>query len=505
MLDEKYNFKNVNTDRVSGILMHISSLPSPYGIGTIGKSARDFADFLDNAGQTYWQMLPVGPTGYGDSPYQSFSTFAGNPYLIDLDTLKDQELINMEELLPLNENLDIEKVDFGILFNERFKVLRFAYERFDGSSSEFQNFCKENSFWLNDYALYMSIKEKQEGKSWVNWEDKYKFRDEEALKEFEKENFVDVNFYRFIQYIFFTQWEELKNYIHGKGIKTIGDLPIYVAEDSADTWANPHLFQLNDDRTPQFVGGCPPDAFSDDGQLWGNPCYDWEANEKESFKWWIERIRWAFSIFDSIRIDHFRGFESYWKIPFGDKNAKRGNWEQGPAIKLFNAVKKELGDLPIIAEDLGYMTKEVYEFREATGFPGMKILQFAFNPSADSDYLPHNITQNYVIYTGTHDNDTVVGWLNAASYEEIDLARRYLNLTHEEGYNWGLMRGAMTSVANMAIFQMQDLLGLDNSKKMNSPGTLGSNWSWRMRPDAITPEITARFRELTRISGRLKK
>lgn len=502
MLDEKYNFKKINTNRASGILMHITSLPSPYGIGTLGQSARDFVDFLADAHQTYWQMLPIGPTGFGDSPYQSFSTFAGNPYLIDLDTLKAQKLLYEDELLPLGQGIDPEHVDYARIYAERFPILRTAYDRFDKESLDFASFCRENSHWLNDYALFMALKNKHDGLSWQRWEEPFKHRDADRLAEFEEANFYEVNFYRFIQYLFFTQWEELKKYIHSRKIKTIGDLPIYVAEDSADTWANPELFCLDEHLNAQYVGGCPPDGFSEDGQLWGNPCYDWEANERTGYKWWIQRIESQFKIFDTIRIDHFRGFESFWKIPVGDGTARNGVWAQGPGMKLFSAVKAELGELPIIAEDLGYMTKEVYEFREETGFPGMKILQFAFNPAANSDYLPHNITENSIVYTGTHDNDTILGWLDAAPEEEIEFAKSYLNLTAEEGYGWGVIRGAMTSVARIAIFQMQDLLEIDNSGRMNSPGTLGGNWIWRMNSGAIGRALIERIKTLTGVSGR---
>lgn len=505
MLDEKYNFKNINTQRESGVLMHITSLPSPYGIGTIGKEARDFVDFLEITGQTYWQMLPVGPTGYGDSPYQSFSTYAGNPYLVDLDTLRNENLLTDDQLYPLNENINPEQVDYGRVFNERFFILRKAYEKFDVENVKFKEFCEKNSFWLDDYALYMSLKDHHNGSSWLQWPDEFKNRKKTSLKKFEKENLAQVNFHRFIQFKFFEQWEELKKYIHSKNIKTIGDLPIYVAEDSADTWANPQLFQLEKDLTPKFVGGCPPDQFSDDGQLWGNPCYAWDKHKKQGYKWWIERMKWAYTIFDCIRIDHFRGFESYWKIPFGE-HSREGKWEKGPAIELFNAIKNELGNLPVIAEDLGYMTEEVYEFRKATGYPGMKILQFAFNPSADSEHLMHNIDPNTVVYTGTHDNEPVKGWLEeVASEGEREFAQKYLNLSHEEGWNWGIMRGAMTSVANIAILQMQDLLELDNWSRMNSPGRLGGNWAWRMKPNAISEYLINRFSELTRISGRKRK
>lgn len=505
ILDEKYYFKKIKTDRASGVLMHISSLPSPYGIGTLGKEAREFVDFLDASGQKYWQMLPVGPTGFGDSPYQSFSTFAGNPYFIDLDDLVEKKLITKQEIDDLIFIEDQTKVDYGRLYIERFKVLKLAFERFDTSNERFLNFVDDQDKWLHDYVIFMSLKDKFNGEPWTKWPEEFKHRDQEALKKFEEENKKDVDFFRFTQYAFFSQWNELKKYIHERGILTIGDLPIYVAEDSSDVWANPELFQLNDDLTPKFVGGCPPDAFSETGQLWGNPVYDWDKNEETGYKWWLDRIGINFQIFDCIRLDHFRGFESYWRIPAGDDTAKNGEWVQGPAMKLFSKIKEEFGDLPIIAEDLGYMTKEVYKFRLETGFPSMKVIQFAFDPSGTSDHLPHNYDENTVAYLGTHDNDTIVGWFENARYEEANFAKRYFNLTEEESYVWGLIRGAMTSVAKMTIFQMQDLLMLDNSARMNNPGTLGNNWQWRRKSGALNPYLADRLKEMTRITGRSKK
>ena len=503
VLDEKYNFKKIKTNRASGVLMHISSLPGPYGIGTLGKKAREFVDFLVKAGQTYWQLLPVGPTGYGDSPYQSFSTFAGNPYFIDLDMLIEQGLLTQEEVDANSQVEDSERVDYGRLYQDRYTLLEIAFSRFDVSNKKFQSFAKDKKAWLDDYALYMAIKEKLEGMAWTQWPEEYKLRDKKALKAFEKDNIERVNYQRFMQFIFFEQWEALKDYAHAEGIKFIGDLPIYVAEDSSDVWANPDLFKLNDDLSLKFVGGCPPDGFSEDGQLWGNPVYDWPKHEKTNYKWWVERLRSNFEIFDMIRLDHFRGFESYWSIPAGEKTARNGEWIEGPAMKLFNQVKKSLGDIDIIAEDLGYMTKEVYEFRKESGFPSMKVLQFGFDPQANSDYLPHNYDENSVVYTGTHDSDTILGWLAIARPEEIETARMYFNLTQEETYNWGLIRGAMTSVAKLAVFQMQDLLFLDNKARMNNPGTLGGNWQWRMKDGAITDFMTGILHEYTRLSGRL--
>ena len=505
MLDEKYNFKKISENRTSGVLLHITSLPNEFGIGSLGEESREFIIKLKQAGQTWWQILPIGPTGYGDSPYQSFSSFAGNPYLINLDYLKNCSLLTDEEITEVKSLYDCNRVDFGKLYNERYITLRRAYERFDKSSLDFESFCRENSFWLNDYALFMTLKDENNGKPWQEWEDKYKFRDKEAIEEFENNNFSKVNFYRFLQFQFFNQWDGLKRFAHENGIKILGDLPIYVAEDSSDCWANPELFSLDEKLKPIWVGGCPPDGFSEDGQLWGNPCYDWQVHEETDYDWWVNRFKWLFSIFDCVRIDHFRGFESYWRIPAGDDTARNGSWIQGPGMKLFSKLKDELGELPIIAEDLGYMTKEVYEFRRETGFPGMKILLFAFAKDASSDYLPHNMDKNFVVYPSTHDSDTVIGWIKEHDREEVEFAKRYLNMTEEEGLNWGMIRGAMTSVADMAIFQMQDILGLGNETRMNYPGTALGNWTWRMKIGEFSEELIEKLKSYTQMSGRLKK
>lgn len=505
MLDEKYNFKKISENRTSGVLLHITSLPNEFGIGSLGEESREFVIKLKQAGQTWWQILPIGPTGYGDSPYQSFSSFAGNPYLINLDYLKNCSLLTDEEITEVKSLYDCNRVDFGKLYNERYITLRRAYERFDKSSLDFESFCRENSFWLNDYALFMTLKDENNGKPWQEWEDKYKFRDREAIEEFENNNFSKVNFYRFLQFQFFSQWDGLKHFAHENGIKILGDLPIYVAEDSSDCWANPELFSLDENLKPIWVGGCPPDGFSEDGQLWGNPCYDWQVHEETDYDWWVNRFKWLFSIFDCVRIDHFRGFESYWRIPAGDDTARNGSWIQGPGMKLFSKLKDELGELPIIAEDLGYMTKEVYEFRRETGFPGMKILLFAFAKDASSDYLPHNLDKNFVVYPSTHDSDTVIGWIKEHDREEVEFAKKYLNLTEDEGLNWGMIRGAMTSVADMAIFQMQDILGLGNETRMNYPGTASGNWTWRMKIGEFSEELIEKLKSYTQMSGRLKK
>lgn len=503
ILDEqKFDYKEIRKKRGAGVLMHITSLPGKYGIGSLGKEAREFANFLRAAGQKYWQILPVGPTGYGDSPYQSFSSYAGNPFIIDLENLRERGLIYDQEL-ALYEREETGKVDFSNMNQERMEVLKLAFSRFDVEDLDYQDFIVRNNFWLKDYALYMAIKDNQEGVCWQEWEEAYKFRDRTVLKKFEAENPEAISFYIFIQYIFFSQWEELKAHLHRNSIQTIGDLPIYVAEDSADVWANPELFKLDEDLKPIVVGGVPPDAFTDDGQLWGNPVYDWKVHEYTNFTWWIDRIKWNFSIFDLVRLDHFRGFESYWEVPFGDKTARNGKWAEGPGIKLFNKVKEELGDLPVIAEDLGIITPAVEKLLEDTGFPGMSVLQFAFSPSAKSEHLPHNAVENSVMYTGTHDNDTILGWVENFKAEDIEFAKKYLNLTEEEGITWGMIRGAFTSVSRIAVIQMQDLLYLDNSARMNLPGTLGNNWVWRMKKNQLKDDIIVKLREMTRMSGRI--
>lgn len=504
MTEDKYNFQKRNDNRTSGILMHISSLPGPYGIGTLGDNARKFADFLEKSGQTYWQVLPVGPTSYGDSPYQSFSTFAGNPYFIDLDYLKNDGLLTQEELDPLDEHVNPKEVNYGKIYNERFDVLRKAFSRFNSDSEDFLKFCEQESYWLNEYSLFMTLKDEHDGNSWTEWKEEYKTKDSKALELFESEKLEEIKFQKFMQYLFFRQWEALKEYCHNKGIKIIGDIPIYVSEDSSDVWGNPQLFKLQPNLTPAFVGGCPPDAFSDEGQLWGNPVYDWDANKKENYKWWVERIRASFTLFDSVRIDHFRGFESYWEIVAKSETAANGKWVKGPGYDLFRVIKEELGDLPIIAEDLGYMTKEVYEFRQQTAFPGMKIIQFAFNPEMNSEHMPHNYTNEFVVYAGTHDNYTLQGWLDIIDEGTMQRAKEYGNLTNEEGYTWGIIRLAMTSIADTAIFQLQDILGLDNSARMNLPGTLGTNWLWRLT-ELPSDDIIQKLYRYTKNSDRLPK
>ncbi|MBU5483276.1 4-alpha-glucanotransferase [Clostridium sp. MSJ-11] len=489
--------------RSSGILMHITSLPSPYGIGTFGKEAYDFVDFLEKSGQKYWQILPIGPTGYGDSPYQSYSAFAGNPYLIDLPLLTEMGLLKDEDYENIDFGEDCTKVDYNKIFKNKMPILKKAFKNSKGKyENEIKRFREENKLWIEDYVLYMSIKEKFSLKPWQEWDEEIKLRDEEVLKKYKEELKEEIDYWMFLQYIFFKQWMELKNYANHKGIKIIGDIPIYVATDSADTWANSEVFVLDENKNPTVVSGCPPDAFSPTGQLWGNPIYRWDYLDKTGYAWWIERIKASSKIYDITRIDHFRGFESYWEVPAKEDTAINGKWVKGPGMKLFNKIKEELGEIEIIAEDLGFLTKEVIDFRIASGYPGMKILEFAFDTREESDYLPHNYDKNCVVYTGTHDNDTVNGWLENTNEKDVEFAIKYLKLTKEEGYNWGFIRGALSSVANLAVIQMQDYLGLSTEARMNVPSTIGGNWQWRVKTEDLTEGLVKNIYDITKLYGR---
>ncbi len=485
--------------RTSGILMHISSLPEEYGIGTFGEQAYKFADFLKASSQSYWQILPLGHTGYGDSPYQAFSAYAGNPYFIDFKLLEKEGLLKEEDFINMDFGEDESAVDYGKLFESRFDILQIAYHNGkDILKQEIDAFKEENKLWLEDYAMYMAIKNKMNLVSWQEWDEAIKLREQEALEAHKVELEEEINYWIFVQYQFFKQWRTLKAYVNKLGIKIIGDIPIYVAIDSADTWANAELFKLDEHKDPTVVAGCPPDAFSDTGQLWGNPIYDWEYLEQTGFAWWIDRIKESFKLYDVVRIDHFRGFEAYWEIPFGDETAENGIWIKGPGMKLFDAIQAEIGEVDIIAEDLGYLTQEVMDFRDETGYPGMKVLQFAFNTEEESDYLPHNYDKNCVVYTGTHDNDTAMGWMSMTGDEkDIEYAKQYLKLDEEEGYHWGIIRAAWSSTAQTAIAPMQDFLGLGNSARMNRPSTLGINWKWRMRKGILTNDLFKKIDTLT--------
>ncbi|KEH89894.1 MULTISPECIES: 4-alpha-glucanotransferase [Clostridium] len=490
-------------ERSSGILMHITSLPSPYGIGTLGKEAYRFVDFLVKAGQKYWQVLPLGPTGYGDSPYQSFSAFAGNPYLIDLDLLCKEGLLEVNDYKYINFGYNCEEVDFEKIAENKMPILKMAFKNLkDKYRDELQQFKEENDEWIEDYALYMALKVKNNLKSWQLWDKDIKLRKKDALNKAKKELKDDIDYNIFLQFMFYKQWNNLKEYANKNGIKIIGDIPIYVAEDSADTWASSELFLLDKDKRPIVVSGCPPDGFSETGQRWGNPIYNWKYLEETNYSWWVKRIKANSKLYDVTRIDHFRGFESYWQVPYGEETAINGEWVKGPAMKLFNVIKKELGDVDIIAEDLGYLTDEVRKFREDSGYPGMKVLEFAFDAREESDYLPHNYDKDCVVYTGTHDNDTVNGWFENANKSDVDFAIKYLKLTKEEGYNWGFIRGALSSVASLAIAQFQDYLGLGTEARMNIPSTLGGNWRWRAKKKDINGDLSKKICEITKLYGR---
>lgn len=492
--------------RTSGILMHISSLPSPYGIGTMGKEARKFVDFLEKASQTYWQILPVNPTSYGDSPYQSFSSFAGNPYFIDLDYLCKDKLLTKKECESFFWGKNPKYVDYGTLYENRFTLLKKAYARFEKKVPEdFADFCKKQADWLDDFALFMALKDANGGVAWLEWDEDLKFRKPDAIAKAREEYADDIKFWKMLQYLFFKQWRELKAYANGKGIEIIGDVPIYVALDSADVWANPTQFYLDKNLDPIDVSGCPPDAFSEDGQLWGNPLFRWDEMKKDGYTWWTKRVKFMSELYNVVRIDHFRGFDSYYAIPAKDKTAKNGEWRKGPGMDLFHALEKKLGKLNIIVEDLGYLTPSVIQLVKDCGFPGMKVLQFAFDTREDGDYLPHNYEKHCVVYTGTHDNDTILGWFKTAPKESIKYAKEYLRLSKEEGYNWGMMRGAWGSVGDMAIVPMQDLLDVGSEGRMNTPSTLGMNWQWRAVDGQITTKLAKKIYHYMEAYGRKRK
>lgn len=492
--------------RSNGILMHLSSLPSPHGIGSMGKPARDFADFLQAAGQSYWQLLPVCPTGYGDSPYQSFSTNAGNPYFIDLDELKEDGLLEASEYEFIDWESAQDDVNYGVLYEKRYPVLRKAVKRFLANpAADYEAFCEENGFWLDDYAMFMTFKNASGGKNWQEWEPEIKNREPEALAAACEKYADDIAFWKVLQYLFFHQWKKLRAYVNQKGISIIGDLPIYVSLDGVDVWSHPELFQLDEKKCPKEVAGVPPDGFSADGQLWGNPLFDWEYMAKDGYSWWIKRIQYLCNVYDVLRIDHFRGFDSYFAIPYGDTSAKRGQWRKGPGMDLFRAVEKAIGKQPIIAEDLGYLTDSVKQLLSESGFPGMKILEFAFDKrDANSvEYLPYKYVANCVAYTGTHDNDTCMGWMKTANPEDVETAVEFLGLNEEEGYNWGMMRALWSTAADLTMVQMQDVLGLGSESRMNAPSTVGKNWRWRALPESYGHDLAMKLRHKMEIYGRL--
>lgn len=492
--------------RESGILLPVSSLPSRYGIGCFSKEAYEFIDFLAKAGQKKWQVLPLGPTGYGDSPYQSFSTYAGNPYFIDLETLIGWGLLSYEECDSWDFGQDEQYVDYEKMYNSRGKILRLAYSRFQGEGNqEYQDFVADNEDWLQDYGLFMALKDKFGGKGWYLWEEPYRDRHPGTLVRCQEELSEEIGFYCFQQYMFWKQWKNLHHYALEKGIEIIGDVPIYVAFDSADTWAAPELFQFQEKGQLLAVAGCPPDSFSATGQLWGNPLYDWKYHRKTGYAWWIRRVAHCFQWYDVLRIDHFRGFDQYYSIPAQDKTAERGHWEDGPGLELFEVIQEKLGDLKIIAEDLGFLTDSVRELVEKTGFPGMKVLQFAFDSRDDSDYYPHNYEKNCVVYTGTHDNDTVRGWYEVLDDKDKEVSIQYMDNadTPLDKIHWDFIRMAMASVGNLCIIPLQDYMGLGTEARINQPSTLGQNWKWRLKQGQLTEKLAHEIYRITDIYKRL--
>lgn len=494
----------MNLSRSSGILLHPSSLPGKFGIGSLGAQAVNFVDLLKKAGQKLWQVLPMGHTGYGDSPYQCFSIYAGNPILIDLDLLVEDGLLTRNQLLT-DEKFDDQRVDYGRVINFKRDILNKAFNNFlenpENNTHEYNEFLNRNAHWLDIYAIFMSIKENFGGRPWWEWPHEFRFRDPETIQRFQKQSGREVDFFRFCQFIFYKQWLNLKQFANQNGISIIGDIPLYVAHDSADVWSNHQVFQFDENRNPKAVAGVPPDYFSATGQLWGNPLYDWDVMEKEGFGWWINRVKATLELYDIVRIDHFRGFEAYWAVPFGEKTAINGKWIKAPGQELFEVIKNTLGDLPIIAEDLGIITPEVEKLRDEFEFPGMKIFQFAFHSDEKDQYLPHNYSQNFVVYTGTHDNDTLRGWYRSLDNHIKTKVLAYAD-SNENDFVRKMIKMAWSSVAKMALIPMQDLLELGSEGRMNTPGTPAGNWQWRFTENQITPEKIQWLSHLTKFYNR---
>ena len=485
--------------RKSGVLLPVTGLPSPYGIGAFSREAYEFVDFLKKAGQKLWQILPLGPTGYGDSPYQSFSTFAGNPYLIDLEALIEKGWLTAEECAETDWGGSEAYVDYEKMYFNRFPLLQRAYERSEiGKDPAFAAFCGENDWWLSEYALFMALKESHGGAAFQEWEEPLKMREKAALEACGRELKSQIEFWKFLQYLFSEQWQALKRYANGNGISIIGDIPIYVAYDSADTWAHPELFLLEENLLPKAVAGVPPDAFSATGQLWGNPLYDWEYHRKTGYAWWLSRLDFCCRLYDVVRIDHFRGFEAYFSIPYGDETAVNGHWEKGPDYDLFAAMKQKLGKKAVIAEDLGVITPPVRRMIRRTGFPGMKVLQFAFD-GGDSEYLPHNYEKNCIVYTGTHDNQTTLSWYEQQGRKTKRFIRRYLRASRGSEVPRAMIAAALSSAADTAVIPIQDWLGLGDEARMNFPSTLGNNWKWRLVPGQLTDQLAEEMKEMTEL------
>ena len=492
-------------ERKSGILLPISALPGRFGIGTFGRDAYAFADFLHDAGMRYWQMLPLSPVDFAHSPYASPSAFAGEPSYIDPELLAEDGLLTREELCALLTDADPQRVSYDALRKNRPAMLKSAYRRgYERDRDAVELFVRENERWLPDYALFMALREHFGGKPWTEWEEPIRRREPSALAFYRETLAEELRFFIYTQFLFFRQWNALRDYIHSLGLRIIGDLPIYVSLDSADVWAEPRCFQLAEDGTPKALAGVPPDYFCEDGQLWGNPLYDYDYMARDGYGWWIRRVEGVQRLCDVIRIDHFRGFESYWSVPYDEKTAKNGHWEKGPGMKLVGVLRDWFWQTPFIAEDLGILTEEVRTMREASGFPGMKVLEFAFDPHTLSDYLPHGYEPNCVCYVGTHDNEPVQAWRHHIPKEELAFATRYLGLNEQEGIHWGMIRGGMSSAASLFVATMQDCLGLGAEARMNTPGTCGGdNWTWRMAQGAADAALAKRLREMNRMYGRL--
>jgi 4-alpha-glucanotransferase len=494
----------MNFKRSSGILLHPTSLPGRFGVGSLGKNAFRFIDYLAKAEQTIWQVLPMGHTGYGDSPYQCFSIYAGNPILIDFEILINEGLLS-ETLLHENETSEKNRVDYGKVINFKKLHLNSAYDNFAkykiSENQIYQQFLYKNKHWLTEYAIFIELKEYFNGLPWWDWPEEFKFRDNDAIQTFKDEHSYKIGFHEFCQFVFFTQWSEVKKYANHHGISIVGDIPLYVAHDSADVWSNHQVFQFDKNLKPLKVAGVPPDYFSSTGQLWGNPLYNWDFLQKHHFQWWVDRVKATFEMYDFVRIDHFRGFEAYWAVPFGDKTAENGEWVKAPGTELFTTITENLGELPIIAEDLGIITPEVEKLRDDFGFPGMKILQFAFHSDDGSGYLPHNYTHNFIVYTGTHDNDTLAGWYQNL---EDNIKKRVLEYAdaNENNVVRKMIRVAWSSVADMAIIPLQDLLDLGSESRMNTPGTPSGNWQWRFSEEQLTDENAEWLAGITKIFNR---
>ncbi|MCL2077778.1 MAG: 4-alpha-glucanotransferase [Oscillospiraceae bacterium] len=504
--------------RKSGVLLPISSIPSKYGIGTFGRKAYEFVDFLEKAGQSYWQILPLGPTGFGDSPYQSFSTFAGNPYYIDLELLLLEGLLTNKHISEYTKDCVSDNgeknVDYENLYNTRFTILYEAFKTFSKNNHhdepQYREFCDKNKYWLDDYALFMAVKENAfDGKGFCDWDKDIKLREESAIAAYTKEYKEKISFYKFQQYYFMKQWLPLKEYANEKGIQIIGDIPIYVAYDSADTWAEPNLFLFDQTLTPTVVAGCPPQPHeTSGGQIWGNPLYNWEEHKNTGYAWWKRRMEHSYELYNIVRIDHFLSFDQYYTIPYGSETAEFGTLEQGPGYDLFEKImfsdnqNDKKVSAKVIAEDLGTVTESAKQLIERTGFPGMKIMQYAFNCGFESDHLPHNHIKNCVVYTGTHDNDTVVGWWNSLNQWDKNFAEKYMNIKSGQDINWSLLKAALASVADTVIIPMQDYLGLDSDARLNSPSTMGKNWVWRMAEKDINDELAEKIYEITKVFWR---